>query len=295
MFAFALANDTPMKESSTPKKTFVVQYQQHIHCADHILFYIHPRIMASKQSHTHTTTLVVLLTSYVICGVLHELSHLIVASCLLSSSSSTTTNNNNTTYSVIDILEAVVRAVLGRYSLIQVSEEQQQQQGDGIEYYDRARSIITHAGWMFSVILAVGCHALHIAARNSTFSMQLLNNGKGGVFNTRSVMKVFLNPAIPIVAYITALEAIVTDLFGFTPIQYLDDKTDFICFCGNFGILLLNPSWLSIDGGRTALDVLEKMINVTMMRGMCILYICVSTFSYGVYLIPCHGMFIYTI
>ena len=233
--------------------------------------------MASKQPHTHTTTLVILLTCYVICGVLHELSHLIVASCLLSSSSSsstTTTNNNNTTYSVIDILEAVVRAVLGRYSLIRVSEEQQQQQGDGIEYYDRARSIITHAGWMFSVMLAVGCHALHIAARNSTFNnMQLLrNNRKGGVFNTRSVMKVFLNPAIPIVAYITALEAIVTDLFGFTPIQYLDDKTAdssiIICFCGNFGILLLNPSWLSIDGGRTALDVLEKMINVTMMRGM---------------------------
>ena len=230
--------------------------------------------MASKQPH-RTTTLVILLTSYVICGVLHELSHLIVASCLLSSSSSTTTNNNNTTYSVIDILEAVVRAVLGRYSLIRVSEEQQQQQGDGMEYYDRARSIITHAGWMFSVMLAVGCHALHIAARNSTFNMQLLNNGKG-VFNTRSVMKVFLNPAIPIVAYITALEAIVTDLFGFTPIQYLDDKTTdssiIICFCGNFGILLLNPSWLSIDGGRTALDVLEKMINVTMMRGMCIVY-----------------------
>ena len=99
----------------------------------------------------------------------------------------------------------------------------------------------------------------------------LRNNGKKGVFNTR-VMKVFLDPAIPIVAYITALEAIVTDLFGFTPIQYLDDKTAdssiIICFCGNFGILLLNPSWLSIDGGRTALDVLEKMINVTMMRGM---------------------------
>ena len=250
--------------------------------------------MASKQPH-RTTTLVVLLTSYVICGVLHELSHLILASCLLSSSSSTT-SDNNTTHFVIDILKAVVRAVLGRYSLIRVSEEQQQQQGDGMEYYDRARSIITHAGWMFSVMLAVGCHALHIAARNSTFNnMQLLRkNGKKGVFNTR-VMKVFLDPAIPMVAYITALEAIVTDLFGFTPIQYHDDKTDFICFCGNFGILLLNPSWLSIDGGRTALDVLEKMINVTMMRGMCILYICVSTFSYGVYLIPCHGMFIYTI
>ena len=38
-------------------------------------------------------------------------------------------------------------------------------------------------------------------------------------------------------------------------------------FCGNFGILLLNPSWINIDGGKRALDMLEKMVEVTMMRG----------------------------
>jgi hypothetical protein len=79
-------------------------------------------------------------------------------------------------------------------------------------------------------------------------------------------MGIFLNP----------MEAIVTDLLGFIPIhphnhQDPSSSSHFImCFCGNFGVLLLNPSWLSIDGGRTALDILEKMVNATMMRGMCL-------------------------
>jgi len=38
-------------------------------------------------------------------------------------------------------------------------------------------------------------------------------------------------------------------------------------FCGNFGIILINSSWINVDGGKRALDMLEKMIEVTMMRG----------------------------
>jgi hypothetical protein len=38
-------------------------------------------------------------------------------------------------------------------------------------------------------------------------------------------------------------------------------------FCGNFGIILINSSWINIDGGKKALDILEKMVEVTMMRG----------------------------
>ena len=38
-------------------------------------------------------------------------------------------------------------------------------------------------------------------------------------------------------------------------------------FCGNFGILLINSSWINVDGGKAALDMLEKMVEVTMMRG----------------------------
>ena len=44
-------------------------------------------------------------------------------------------------------------------------------------------------------------------------------------------------------------------------------------FCGNFGIILLNSNWLNKDGGKKALDMLEKMIEVTMMRGKYTIYI----------------------
>mmetsp|Transcript_4309 Transcript_4309/g.7220 ORF Transcript_4309/g.7220 Transcript_4309/m.7220 type:complete len:1456 (-) Transcript_4309:148-4515(-) len=37
--------------------------------------------------------------------------------------------------------------------------------------------------------------------------------------------------------------------------------------CGNFGIILLNSQWINVDGGQRALSVLEKMVEVTMMRG----------------------------
>ena len=71
---------------------------------------------------------------------------------------------------------------------------------------------------------------------------------------------------VVVAAYITALEGITTDLFGFVPHHHYRESGSIgnqcmTFFCGNFGVLLLNSSWLSIDGGRTALDVLEKMVS----------------------------------
>merc|ERR1719491_791050 len=37
-------------------------------------------------------------------------------------------------------------------------------------------------------------------------------------------------------------------------------------YCGNFGVLLLHEAWLN-NGGKSALDIIEKMVEVTMMRG----------------------------
>ena len=52
-----------------------------------------------------------------------------------------------------------------------------------------------------------------------------------------------------------------TDLLG---IGVLRPATMATFFCGNFGIILLSPSaW----DGTTVLDLLQKMIEVTMMRG----------------------------
>lgn len=190
----------------------------------------------------HTLTPVI---AYIIFGALHELAHLATASWLNQIYSYPTDLED-----VIALLHAAVRAALGRYSLVQLDDEQTQE----------AR-LIVHAGWIFSFLLAVGCHLLHIAVRNY--------DGRAKDERSHAIMTIFLDPALPVVAYITAIEAIVTDLLGFTPVHpYLQDSSRLICFCGNFGVLLLNPSWLSIDGGRTALDVLEKMVNVTMMRGM---------------------------
>ena len=47
-------------------------------------------------------------------------------------------------------------------------------------------------------------------------------------------------------------------------------SSSLLFFCGNFGILLINSSWVNIDGGKAALDMLEKMVEVTMMRGKLI-------------------------
>jgi hypothetical protein len=79
-----------------------------------------------------------------------------------------------------------------------------------------------------------------------------------------SVLFVFLcnkNKTARLAASLTALEAISTDLLGLYPVGNAQ-----ILFCGNFGIVLLHKAWCS-DGGNSALDILEKMVQVTMMRG----------------------------
>ena len=199
--------------------------------------------MASYDRHQQTLSL---LAAYVAFGVLHELAHLAAASWLLSSSPI------GDSPSWGGLLHAAARAVMGRYSLIELPINGEQTEGE-------ARMIL-HAGWIFSLILALVCHWLHIRVRSKHDAKQ-----------PPSSTNIFLSPTLPLAAYVTAMEAIVTDLLGVVPIHpYYQDSSRLICFCGNFGVLLLNPSWLSIDGGRTALDVLEKMINVTMMRGMFI-------------------------
>lgn len=223
--------------------------------------------MSSDIHQRHHQTFFLLIV-YIICGALHELAHLSVASWLIPSSSSSVSSVADST------LGTLLRAVLGRYSLIEltVSEYHDLSNDAAVEEEERARWIITHAGWIFSLSLAISCHLLHaMIARRRAVSLE--KNA------SLWLMDIFQQPAVPIVAYITALESIVTDLFGFVPIHpYLVQQNSshhkyLICFCGNFGVLLLNPSWLSIDGGRQALDILEKMVNVTMMRGKLRIYV----------------------
>ena len=74
-------------------------------------------------------------------------------------------------------------------------------------------------------------------------------------------------------ALLTACEAISTDLLrlnvllrGMTFTPLLGERTASLFYCGTFGIILLHHLWLT-DQGQSALDVLEKMVKVTMMRG----------------------------
>ena len=196
----------------------------------------------TDRPHSQTLSL---LAAYAACGALHELAHLAAAAYLLPPGAIGIDSAG-------DLVRAALRAVLGRYSVVELPSEEDR---------DEAAAAILRAGWMFSLLLAAGCHWLHVVAREG--------GGAKCIGRKQShIVDIFRHPTLPLAAYVTAIEAIATDLFGLVPIHpYYQDASRLVCFCGNFGVLLLNPSWLSIDGGRTALDVLEKMVNVTMMRG----------------------------
>ena len=85
------------------------------------------------MTNQHNTLFI--LVVYMICGVLHEAAHILVASLYY---------NQLPEFGVSIILQAI----FGRYSVIQLSSE---------EHHD----IIRHAGWIFSVLLAIVCHLLH--------------------------------------------------------------------------------------------------------------------------------------
>ena len=134
-------------------------------------------------------------------------------------------------------------------------------------------ALVRHFGWMFSLILAVGAY---------TYTSKTIKTNKLSAVASSSPID---NPMVW-AAVITALEAMSTDLFGleryilpfFPMLNPTNDSLVYAhdggCikmvtfFCGNFGLILLNPAYTATDNGRkTALNILEKMISVTMVRG----------------------------
>lgn len=102
-------------------------------------------------------------------------------------------------------------------------------------------SFVRHSGWIFSLVVAI--------------LFQLFGRRMDGRKND------MMDPIIQ-AATVTALEAISTDLLG----CYSIGKTTFMC--GNFGVIMLNDAWVrGDDNGKTVLDLLERMIAITMMRG----------------------------
>ena len=99
--------------------------------------------------------------------------------------------------------------------------------------------LIRHAGWIFSLLLAVLVSA----------AMRTLTPKSKGI----------LAKLVVRAAWITALEAITSDLFQFGTQGIA--KTTFLC--GNFGLILMND----VSDATKPLDLLQKMAEITMMRG----------------------------
>lgn len=96
-------------------------------------------------------------------------------------------------------------------------------------------ALVRHVGWIFSLCIA--------------FAFANSNN----IPNKKEAKTA---------AIITAMEAVATDLLGFGAVG----RATFLC--GNFGLILVNPAWTSgPDHGKTALQILKKLVEVTMMRG----------------------------
>lgn len=200
-----------------------------------------------KTTHQHG---LVYLSYYLLFGLLHELSHVIIATILQhASSSSSTLLWHQATFS--DMFTFLARALFGRYCLIGIV-------GD----FDTASSaplhisIIRHFGWIFSLCLAAWVHYNHCRGNNN---------------NNDTSSSIFQRPMFILAAYATALDGISTDLLGLIPANFLNQNlaasATIPFFCGNFGIILINSAWINTDGGKKALDILEKMVEVTMMRG----------------------------
>jgi hypothetical protein len=199
--------------------------------------------------------------AYLTFGALHELAHLLMASWLLPvQSTSTFFAEEDSQFTVSNIPKVLIRILLGRCVTIPLSSTTATtttDMDDTTAAVAAASSLIRHSGWITSVIIAILCHLLYKHQQQQQ--------------THRQELRVSISPCVVLAAYITAIEGISTDLLGWTPhldsLWYTTNNNSsssssyLTFFCGNFGILLLNPSWLSVDGGRTALDVLEKMVS----------------------------------
>jgi hypothetical protein len=131
--------------------------------------------------------------------------------------------------------------------------------GSEICFGDWRLFLIRHAGWLSSLLFAI-----------------IIRNYRNKNAKKLDECIFFGSQWCTIAAILTAMDAIATDLFGMDKLQvsflvpttYIPTtKLDSITLhCGNFGVILLNGAWFG-NGGKSALDILEKMIQVTMMRG----------------------------
>ena len=183
---------------------------------------------------------------YLLFGALHEASHLICAQYALGINAD---------------------LVIGFSTLLQILFGRQVHICTELLDND-AIAMIRHTGWMTSCLVAVTIHALlsrrAISKNVPSSSAVATENDQSASWQTILILT----------AYATALEALVTDLFQFAPMTNTNSLTSpstMIFYCGNFGLIILNPMWLHHKDERgnchSAMAILKDMIRTTMMRG----------------------------
>ena len=243
----------------------------------------HPGLgLSSKNYHR-----AIFFAAYILFGVLHELFHVAV---FYSSSSINVMKDAVVSSDVLmksslpaectwssyltSIYTFLIRAIFGRYTVVTIPSNASTNGGMN---KDTASFVVTHSGWILSLGLAFSMHYLYCRTRRQeNVASNITAKQSSSWLVGRAV------PAIISAAYITAFESITSDLMGFVPqmaksFLHLDSSSSpslsddssikLLLHCGNFGILLLNSQWINIDGGQRALSMLEKMVEVTMMRG----------------------------
>ncbi len=129
---------------------------------------------------------------------------------------------------------------------------------------------VRHAGWIFSCALLVllTAYCRHFKQSNSRVIPDNGNEDKN-IERQTSFFNELISNTMLLAALVTAVEAVATDFLGFDQVLPLNVKTVRQTFyCGNFGVILLNRCWFDSKKSQgNALDTLQQMVEVTMMRG----------------------------
>eukprot|EP00523_Entomoneis_sp_CCMP467_P020382 CAMPEP_0168849630 /NCGR_PEP_ID=MMETSP0727-20121128/11463_1 /TAXON_ID=265536 /ORGANISM="Amphiprora sp., Strain CCMP467" /LENGTH=1558 /DNA_ID=CAMNT_0008903533 /DNA_START=441 /DNA_END=5117 /DNA_ORIENTATION=+ len=184
---------------------------------------------------------------YIVTGLLHEMAHVAVAVWFMRNDSSASSINQET-FSARFLFDLF----LGRRFVLDAMLDGDQERW------------IRHAGWIISVGIALfvnGCISRHFVG---TQQQKGSKNTSSGTLST-------LVSTLQYAAWITALEGLWTDLFHLPAIPAIlgtgSSPTGTLVFCcGNFGMILLHHAWWT-KSSESAMDIMEKMVQVTMMRG----------------------------
>ena len=204
-----------------------------------------------KRAHVPDVSLACALAFHALFGAVHEASHLAAAWW--------TGRLPDVVANLTDSANVVAKAMLGRHVVVAANVS------DGQVAFDI--DLVRHAGWVASAMVAITVAIASFRYRDSSQIGKCKPRSNAAVEPRWS-----MSAAATIAAVVTALEAVSTDLLGIGVPSLAATGADpagaaassITLLCGNFGVILINAAWA---GKKEALDILEKMVEITMMRG----------------------------